>query len=176
VAGAFLPEPRPIVLGIAAWVAIAGWKLMVSPVAFAIAHMRGGEPPFEMSSTASAISALLGYVAVVAPGYVTARAAARARFANAATLGVVIFLISTLVELGAGAALDVSGPFDAGEALVDGSLFIVAALIGGAIAIWHMHSRGAERWGARVLSFRAATILLVVALVPYVLLAAALRP
>jgi hypothetical protein len=39
-----------------------------------------------------------------------------------------------------------------------------------------MHARGAERWGARVLSLRAATILLVVALIPYVLLAAALRP
>ena len=162
-------------LGVAAWVALAGWKLMVSPIAFAIAHMRGGEPPFEMSPTASAIGALLGYVAIVAPGYVTARAASRARFAHAATLGVVIFLIAALVELGAGAALGVSAPFDAQEALVDLAVFVVATLIGGAIAYWHMHSRGAERWSARMLSLRAATILLVVALIPYVLLAAAFR-
>jgi hypothetical protein len=176
VSRAFVPEPRPIVLGVAAWIALAGWKLMVSPIAFAIAHMRGGEPPFELSPTASAIAALLGYVAIVAPGYVTARAAARAPFANAATLGLIIFVVSTLVELAAGAALGVSAPFDAEEALVDVSVFFVATLIGGAIAYWHMRSRGAERWGARVLSLRAATILLVVALIPYVLLAAAFRP
>jgi hypothetical protein len=173
VAGAFLPEPRPIVLGVAAWVALAGWTLMVSPIAFAIAHMRGGEPPFELSSTASTVGTLLGYVAIVVSGYVTARAAARAPFAHAATLGIVLFLFSNLVELVAGDALGVSAPFAVEEALVDASAFFVAALIGGAIAFWHMHSRGAARWGARVLSLRAAATLLVVALIPYALIVGA---
>jgi len=170
---AFVPEPRPILLGVAAWLALAGWRMLVPGVAFAIAHMRGGEPPFEMSTTASTVAAVLGYLAFVVPGYVTARAAARTPIFNAAVLGALLYLLSSLVELGLGVASHVPARFDGGEAIAELSTIVVATLIGGTIAYWHVRSRGAARWGARVLSLRAAALLLVVALVPYALIVGA---
>jgi len=171
---AFVPEPRPIVLGVAAWLALAGWRMLVPGVAIAIAHMRGGEPPFEMSTTATTVAAVLGYLAFVVPGYVTARAAARTPLYNAAALGVLVYLLSTLVELGLGIATHAPARFDVSEALAELSTIVVATLIGGTIASWHMRSRGAPRWGARVLSLRAAALLVVVALIPYALIVGAI--
>jgi hypothetical protein len=127
----FVPEPRPIALGVAAWLALAGWKIMVAPVAFALAHMRGGEPPFEMSPTASTVALALGYLAFVVPGYVAARAAgARAARRHAAALGVVIVVLS---NPSSSAALRAGRqrPLRQRRVLVDAALMVVSTMVGG---------------------------------------------
>jgi len=169
----FRPEPRPIVLGVAAWLALAGWKLLVPAIAFALANPEGGEPTFAMSPSASAVVTALGCLAFVVPGYVAARAAAHKPLYHALTLGVTVAVLSVLVELVADAASGAPMFVDGVETLVDGAIAVAATQVGGALAVWHMRSRGAERWSARVLSLRAASALLVVALVPYVLIVAA---
>jgi len=82
-------------------------------------------------------------------------------------------VLSVLAELVADAASGAPMFVDGVETLVDGAIAVAATQVGGALAVWHMRSRGAERWSARVLSLRAASALLVVALVPYVLIVAA---
>jgi hypothetical protein len=170
----FRTKPRPIVLGVAAWLALAGWRLLLPATAFALANPEGGEPTFGMSTSASAVVTALGCLAFVVPGYVAARAAAHKPLYHALALGVIVAVLSVLVELVADAASGAPMLLDGTEALVAGAITVAATQVGGAIAVWHMRSRGAERWSARVLSLRAASVLLVVALVPYVLIVAAL--
>ena len=169
-----VPEPRPLVLGVAAWLALAGWRMMLPGIAFAIAHVQGGEPPFEMSPSASAAAAAIGAFAFVVPGYVAARAAAHKPLFHALALGAIVAALSFLTGLVVGRLSGAPEPLDAAEALVDVAIAVVATQIGGALAVWHMRSRGAARWGARILSLRAALILLAVALVPYALIVVAL--
>jgi len=169
-----VPETRPLVLGIAAWLALAGWKLMLPGIVLAIAHGRGGEPPFEMSPSASATVAAIGWLAYVVPGYVAARAAAHKPLLHALALGAIVAALSFLTERVADALSGAREPLDGVEALVDAAIAVVATQIGGALAVWHLRSRGAERWGARILSLRASFILLAVALVPYAWIVATL--
>lgn len=168
------PEPRPIALGVAAWLALAGWKLVLPGIAFAIAHGQGGEPPFEMSPSAMAAATAIGYLAYVVPGYVAARAAAHKPLFHALALGAIVAALAFVSGLLVGQLSGVPEPVDAGEALVEAAIAVVATQVGGALAVWHMRSRGAGRWGARILSLRASIILLAVALVPYALIVAAL--
>jgi hypothetical protein len=169
----FRPEPRPIVLGIAAWRALAGWKLLVPAVAVANANPAGGEPTVGMSAAASTAIAALGLLAFAVPGYVAARAAAHKPLHHALALGITVAVLSVLAEAATDAASGAPVLLDGAEALVDGAITVVATQVGGAIAVWHIRSRGAARWSARVLSLRAASVLLVVALVPYVMIVAA---
>jgi hypothetical protein len=170
---AIVPEPRPVVLGIAAWLALAGWKLLVPPIAFALAHGSGGEPTLEMPPLANAAAVALGCIAYAVPGYVAARTAARKPLVHALWIGVVVAILALAVEVGVDAAMGDPAGVDLADALVGAAITIVAAQVGGTLAVWQMSERGAARWGARKLPLRVAAMLLVAALVPYVVIVAA---
>ena len=170
------PEGSAIVLGVAAYVALVGWLMILPLIGFVLLMLVGAQPPFEGISAGSITHQLLGIGAFVASGYVTGRASTHAPVFNAAVLGVVLYVLVTLFDRALWAIFDVSEPLDVGHETLGFVRAVIATALGGTAALWHARTRGATQLRFGDFSRHTRFVLLALAIGPFAFLAASYRP
>jgi hypothetical protein len=170
------PDPQAVLLGIATYIAIAGW-LIVAPLAGLLFSFFAGTGPPSGSLTAGSLSRdIIAVLVFSVSGYVTGRTSWSSPILDGAILGVALYALVTLFNRTLWAMFDLAVPVDVLAELGSLSRAVVAALVGGTGAQWHMRLRGARRIGFGDLSRRAQIALGLVAIAPFAFLALTYRP
>ena len=169
-----IPELGAILLGLAAYVALTGWLIVLQVFAALLLVSSGAPTPIEPSSSDPLVRQLVGVVVFLASGYVTGRASEESPMLNAALLGVVIYGLVTLFYRVI--AFDPNVPVDFAYEFSRLARAVLAAFVGGTAAQWHMHTRGAKRVSLRELPRKNRGALFVLAILPFVFLALMFRP
>ena len=155
-----------IVTGVAAYVAIAGWLIILPLFGFVMSSFLGDSPSgdFDAESIARQFVAVAMYFAC---GYFTGRASQQSPVYNAAILGVVLFLLVSFFDRMLWSLFDLAAPFDfANEA--------ASLARSGTTSSARRASRAPIRF--HDFSRRTRTTLFVVAIAPFAFLALTYRP
>ena len=171
-----MPEAGAILLGLASYVALIGWLIVLQIFAALLLVWGGASTPIEPSSSDPLVRQVVGVAAFFASGYVTGRASEDSPMLNAALLGAVLYGLVTLFYRVLWAALDVSVPIDVASEFFRLARAILATFVGGTAAQWHMRTRGAKRVSFRELPRKNRGALFVLAILPFVFLALIYRP
>jgi hypothetical protein len=170
-----IPEVSAIVLGLASYVTLTGWLIVLQLVA-ALLLVSGTSAPIESSSSDHFVRELIGVVVVFASGYVTGRASEESPMFNAALLGVVLYGLVTLFNRVLWSASDLNVPADFYYELSRLIRAVLAAFVGGTAAQWQMRARGAKRVRFHEIPRKQRSALFMLAILPFVFLALAYRP
>jgi hypothetical protein len=163
-----------IVTGVAAYIAIAGWLIILPLFGFVMSAFLGGGTPgnFDAESIARQFVAVL---MVFACGYVTGRATRHSPVYNAAVLGIVLFLLLTFFDRMLWSLFDMAVPFDFAYEAASLARSVIATLVGGTAAEWQIRMRGAAPVRFHDFSRRTRTTLFVVSIAPFAFLALTYR-
>jgi hypothetical protein len=170
------PEAGAILLGLASYVALVGWLIVLQLFAGLLLVAGGASTPIEPSSADPLVRQVVVVAVLFASGYVTGRASQESPTLNAALLGVVLYVLVTLFYRVLWAGLDVSVPVDVASEFFRLARAVLAAFVGGTAAQWHMRTRGAKRVSLRELPRKNRGALFVLAILPFVFLALTYRP
>ncbi len=163
-----------IVTGVAAYVAIAGWLIILPVFGFVISSLLGGGPgDLDAESIARQFVAVAMYFAC---GYFTGRASRQSPAYNAAILGVVLFLLVSFFDRMLWSLFDLAVPFDFADEAASLARSVLATFVGGTAAEWQIRTRGAAPIRFHDFSRRTRTTLFVVAIAPFAFLALTYRP
>jgi len=168
-------DPAAIVTGVAAYVAIAGWLIILPLFGLVMSSLFGGRPSgeFDAESIARQFVAVAMFFAC---GYFTGRAARQSPVYNAAILGVVLFLLVSFFDRMLWSLFDLAVPFNFADEAASLARSVVATLVGGTAAEWQIRTRGAAPVRFHDFSRRTRTTLFVVAIAPFAFLALTYRP
>ena len=164
-----------IVMGVAAYIAIAGWLIILPLFGFVMSSFLGGGTPgnFDAESVARQFVAVLMFFAC---GYVTGRASRQSPVYNAAVLGIVLYLLVTFLDRILWSLVDLAVPFDFAYEAASLARSVIATLVGGTAAEWQIRTRGAVPVRFHDFSRRTRTALFVVSIAPFAFLALTYRP
>lgn len=164
-----------IVTGAAAYVAIAGWLVFFPLFGLVMSSLLGGDASgdFDAESIARQFVAVAIFFAC---GYVTGRASRHSPVYNAAVLGVLLYLLVTLLDRMLWSLFDLAIPFDFVSEAGSLARSVLATLVGGTAAEWQIRTRGAAPVRFHDFSRRTRTTLLVVSIAPFAFLALTYRP
>jgi hypothetical protein len=170
------PDIVAITLGVATYVAVAGWLVVLQvPVGIAIFTVTGS--PLSAPPAADSVSRQIVVAFVfLAAGYVTGRASDQFALRNAAILGVVLYLFVTLFKRALWAAFEFNVPIDLVQELSNLVRAVLATVVGATIAEWHVRTRRAPRLDFLAFSRRKQTTWMFVAVAPFMFLALLYRP
>ena len=171
-----IPEVGAILLGLAAYVALTGWLIVLQVFAGLLLVWGGASTPIEPSSSDPLVRQLVGVVVFFASGYVTGRASEESPMLNAALLGVVLYALVTLFYRVLWIAFDLDVPVDVAYEFSRLARAVLAAFVGGTAAQWHMRTGGAKRVSLRELPRKNRGALFVLAILPFAFLALTYRP
>jgi hypothetical protein len=163
------------VTGVAAYIAIAGWLVILPVFGFVVLSIFGGAAPGE-SDVESVARQFVGVAMLFACGYVTGRASRQFPVYNAAVLGIVLYLLVTFFDRILWSLVDLAVPFDFSYEAASLARSVIATVVGGTAAEWQIRTRGALPVRFHDLSRRARTTLFVASIAPYAYLALAYRP
>jgi hypothetical protein len=165
-----------VTLGVATYVAVAGW-LVVLQIALGIATFTVTGSPLSTPAGADPLSRQIVVAFVfLAAGYVTGRASDQSALRNATILGALLYLLVTLFKRALWAAFELNVPIDLVQELSSLVRAALATLVGATAAEWHVRTRGAPRLDFLALSRRKQTIWFFVAAAPFIFFALAYRP
>src|SRR5947209_13778239 len=105
-----MPEVGAILLGLASYVALTGWLIVLQVFAGLLLVWGGASTPIEPSSSAPLVRHLVGIVVFFASGYLTGRVSEESPMLNAALLGVVLYVLVPLFYRVLWAAFDLNVP------------------------------------------------------------------
>jgi hypothetical protein len=173
--GNFKLDLSAIVTGVAAYVAIAGWLIILPLFGFVMSSFLGDSPSadFDAESIARQFVAVAMYFAC---GYFTGRASQQSPVYNAAVLGVVLFLLVSFFDRMLWSLFDLAVPFDFANEAASLARSVLATLVGGTAAEWQIRTRGAAPIRFHDFSRPTRTTLFVVAIAPFAFLALTYRP
>jgi hypothetical protein len=163
-----------IVTGVAAYVAIAGWFMVLPVFGFALLSVLGVTTPggSEAGSLAHQFVAVSIFFVC---GYITGRASKHSPVQNAAVLGVVLYLLVTFLDRTLWSLFDVAAPFDLAREATSLVRSLLATAVGGTAAQWHVRVRGASPVRFFDFSRRTRATMFVVAIAPFAFLALTYR-
>jgi hypothetical protein len=164
-----------IVTGVAAYVAIAGWLIILPLFGFVMSSFLGGGPSgdFDVEAIARQFVAVAMYFAC---GYFTGRTSRQSPAYNAAILGIVLFLLVSFLDRMLWSQFDLAVPFDFADEAASLARSVLATFVGGTAAEWQVRTRGAAPIRFHDFSRRTRTTLFLIAIAPFAFLALTYRP
>jgi hypothetical protein len=170
------PDLGGLALGVAIYIALTGWFIVLPVVPFVVASIAGAVLPADAKEAELATRTALAVLVFLVCGYVAGRTSRDAPLLTAALLGVVLYVLATMLNGLLLAAFRVERVFDLSSEIASLVRCVVATFVGGVAALWQVSRRSLQPFDFRNLSRRMQIGLVAASIAPFFFLALTFRP